>query len=66
MRGGIISGPGALILKTVFLCINGARNPLLIHDIWPVNARLLIAYGTASYAIMEIVKILMKRRIKRR
>ena len=60
------SGPGTLILKTVFLCINGARNPLLIHGIWPVNARLLIAYGTALYAIMEIVKTLIKRRSKRR
>ena len=41
------SGHGTIILKAVFLCINSARNSLLIHGFWPVNARLLIAYGTA-------------------
>ena len=46
------SGLGTIILKAVFLCINSARNSLLIHGFWPVSARLLIAYGTAFYAII--------------
>ena len=48
------SGPSTIILKALFLCMNGARNPLLIHGFWPVNARLLIEYGTAFYAIICI------------
>ena len=47
-----VSGPGTIILKAVFLCINSTRNSLLIHGFSPVNARLLIAYGTAFFAIM--------------
>ena len=45
------SGPGTIILKVNFLCINGTRKPLLIHGFSPVNARLLTVYGTAFYAI---------------
>ena len=41
------SGPGTIILKALFLYNNSTRNSLLIHGFWPVNARLLIAYGTA-------------------
>ena len=48
------SGPGTIILKAAFLCNNSTRNSLLIHGFWPVNARLLIVYGTAFYAIMQI------------
>ena len=46
------SGPGKIILKALFLYNNSTRNSLLIHGFWPVNARLLIAYGTAFYAII--------------
>ena len=47
------SGPGTIILKALFLYNNSTRNSLLIHGFWPVNARLLIAYGTGFYAIMS-------------
>ena len=53
------SGPGTIILKAVFLCINSSRNPLLIHGFWPVNAQLLIAYGTAFYAITPVVTVVV-------
>ena len=46
------SGPSTIILKALFLYNNSTRNSLLIHGFWPVNARLLIAYGTAFYAII--------------
>ena len=49
------SGPATIILKAVFLCNNSTRNSLSIHGFWPVNARLLIAYGTAFYAINCII-----------
>ena len=49
-----LSGPGTIILKALFLYNNSTRNSLLIHGFWPVNARLLIAYGTAFYAITLI------------
>ena len=42
--------PGTSILKVHFLCINNVIS-LLIHSFLPVNARLLIAFGTAFYAI---------------
>ena len=48
------SGPGTIILKVNFLCLNGTRKPLLIHGFSPVNAWLLIVYGTAFYAITLI------------
>ena len=48
------SGPGTIILKALFLYNNSTRNSLLIHGFWPVNARLLIAYGTGFYAITEV------------
>ena len=48
------SGPGTIILKVNFLCINGTRKPLLIHGFPPVNARLLTVNGTAFYAIITI------------
>ena len=48
------SGPGTIILKVNFLCINSARKPLLIHGFSPVNARLLTVYSTAFYAIILI------------
>ena len=48
------SGPGTIILKVNFLCINGTRKPLLIHGFSPVNARLLTVYGTAFYAIIIV------------
>ena len=48
------SGPGTIILKVNFLCINSTRKPLLIHGFSPVNARLLIVYGTAFYAIIIV------------
>ena len=41
------SGPGMIIFKVNFLCINGTRKPLLIHGFPPVNALLLTVYGTA-------------------
>ena len=46
------SGPGTIKLKALFLCNNSTRNSLLIHGFLPVYARLLIAYGTAFYAII--------------
>ena len=49
------SGPGTIILKALFLYNNSTRNSLLIHGFWPVNARLLIAYGTAFYAIIAVI-----------
>ena len=45
-------GPGTVILKVNFLCINGTRKPLLIHGFPPVNAQLLTVYATAFYAII--------------
>ena len=49
------SGPGTIILKALFLYNNSTRNSLLIHGFWPVNARLLIAYGTGFYAIIYFI-----------
>ena len=49
------SGPGTIILKALFLYNNSTRNSSLIHGFWPVNARLLIAYGTGFYAIIPII-----------
>ena len=49
------SGPGTIILKVNFLCINGTRKPLLIHGFPPVNALLLTVYGTAFYAIIAVI-----------
>ena len=43
------NGPGTIILKVNFLCINGFS---------PVNARLLIVYGTSFYAIIHISDVL--------
>ena len=55
-------GPGTIILKVNFLCINGTRKPLLIHGFPPVNAQLLTVYGTAFYAIKYVnVHILFTR-----
>ena len=47
------SGPGTIILKVNFLCINSTRKPLLIHGFSPINAWLLTVYGTAFYAIIS-------------
>ena len=46
--------PESCIWKVKYLCINGTRNSLLIHGFWLVNARLLMAFGTAFYAIIPI------------
>ena len=45
------SGPGTIMLKVNFLCINSTRKPLLIHGFSPVNSRLLTVYDTVFYAI---------------
>ena len=41
------SGPGTIMLKVNFLCINSTRKPLFS----PVNSRLLTVYDTVFYAI---------------
>ena len=58
------SEPGTIILKALFLYNNSTRNSLLIHGFWPVNARLLIAYGTAFYAITKNIGIFAILRFK--
>ena len=53
------SGPGTVILKVSFLCINSTRKPLLIHGFSPLNARLLTVYSTAFYAIIRVKKVFL-------
>ena len=43
--------PESCLRKVKDLCINGTWNSLLIHGFSLVNARLLMAFGTAFYAI---------------
>ena len=48
---------------TAFYTLNGKNvnvmlESLLIHGFWPVNARLLIAYGTGFYAINEYYNLI--------
>ena len=46
--------PESCIWKVKNLCFNGAWNSMLIHGFWLDNARLLMAFGTAFYAIKAI------------
>ena len=43
-----------IISKANFLCNDSRRNSLLEHGFWPVKTRLLISYGTAVYAIINV------------
>ena len=54
LLSGIILKPRYEYIKSSFSVHQRHVISLLIHGFLPVNARLLIAFGTAVYAIMAV------------